>query len=428
MSRGRIRILRVRRWVVRIVSAALILVGAVGTCGFVEAGIVSPQVFAGLLAWLGAFGLLRTGWARRSPAERPAHRLDVAFLTVLAVGWFALAAWVATIDASRMGVSWPGVRCGTFYAPQGIALLGCDDAVQNQLATFLAALVLSSICTYLLLRLLVRTAGQHRDSHEAPRRPVEDQTWAPGPPEVAASGGAPAAAVPRGPGRRWRAGRIWFGLAALALLIGLVVTASNQPKPSAEDRAFDRLYDTILPADVQPPDPCKLLTDAEIHANLGGPPIEPASGPRTSDLATAGSSQRACFWFTGASGPVVSLTVSTARSEQAADRARRNAMGIRHAPSFPLSNRVTALAPELRPGQVLQKGPITWQLLPDLGHTALLTESAEATGDETFTKISSEDGVTYFNLTASGFPPATQRAGLLALAREVNTRLAEWEH
>lgn len=434
MSSWSIRVLRLRRWVLRIVGAALIFVGVVLTFDFVEVGVVSPQVFGGLLSWLVAFGLLRSRWVRRTPAERPAHRLDVACLAVLAGGWFALAAWVTTIDASHMGVALPGVRCGTFYQPKGrarlvSALVGCDEAVQSQFMTVVAAAALSLICMFFLVRLLVRVAaGRHRDAQQTPVRPLVDWAMAPALAAEDSNGGALGTPGPHGPRRRGRGGRIWFGVAAVALLIGLIVTALNGSKPTAEDRSFDRLYDTALPADVQPPDPCKLLTGADVHASLGGPPIEAASSSQTSNLADAANGQRSCFWSAGSDDALVSLRVITAQSESAAHRAMQHVEGMKEFPPLPLRSKVTATAPELRPGQVLRKGPLTWQMLSDLGHTAVLFENAEAEGGGTFVMVSSEDGVAYFTLSASGFPPTTQRAGLLALAREVSTRLAGMDH
>jgi hypothetical protein len=433
MAAGSIWVLRLRRWAARIV-AALLVFGSAFICDFVEVGVVSPQVFGGLLSGLAAIALLRSGRVRRSPAEQPAHRLDLACLTLLAAGCIALAVWAGSVDASHTGMALPGVRCGTFYAPQGYALLGCDEAVQTQLANVLATSMLFLICTFLLVRLLVRV-GKPRGTLEAPvQSPLGWEAPLP-PPEAAATQTPVGTLVPHEPQAtpNWmRRGRTWVGVAAVALLIGLVVTTLHSSKSTADDRAFDRLRHTVLAANAQPPDPCTLLTDAEVHASLGGPPIDATPGSQRSGLATAAYGMRACFWSSGMKDGLVSLLVITARSQRASDSAMFKPTVDEQATAVSLRDLVAATWPglrsDLRPGQVVRKASHIWEVIPDLGQTGVLFVNTEAAGGGTFVEVSSEDGVAYFQLSVSGFPPVSERSGALALARKVSARLTEADH
>ena len=83
------------------------------------------------------------------------------------------------------------------------------------------------------------------------------------------------------------------------------------------------------------------------------------------------------------------------------------------------------LRADLRPGQVVRKASRTWEVIPDLGKTGVLFVNTESAGGGTFVEVSSEDGVAYFKLSVSGFPPASERSGTLALARKVSARLTE---
>ena len=236
-------------------------------------------------------------------------------------------------------------------------------------------------------------------------------------------------AVERVPQGWLRRGRTWVGVAAVALLVGFVVTALNPPKPSADDRAFDRLSHTALPAGDQPPDPCALLTTADIQMTLDGVTLESPGNHARAALATGVTGQRNCFWESAdRNGGLLSLSVITARSAQAAHAAQNEASGRSGGYVIPLSGMVMGPEAAKVAGGVVRKGSITWQHVPGLGRVTVLSVNTKDAAGGPYVAIDSEDGVAYFRLSELGFPPKLQRASTLALAKLVSARLAAADH
>jgi hypothetical protein len=77
-----------------------------------------------------------------------------------------------------------------------------------------------------------------------------------------------------------------------------------------------------LPVVAQPPDPCHLLTVAEVSSAIGTAVGEPKDAP----LATAASPQRVCFW-SGHPRGFVYMTIRTQAAEHARSLVEQQAVG-----------------------------------------------------------------------------------------------------